>query len=404
MTNPSNHTVLIIADDLTGAVESTAAFARQGFKTRVIADVNNWSETEVQGYDVVAFNSQTRNCTTEESSAIIRALARRLVTLDPRLILKRIDSTFRGQILSETSVILEELGLERTVIAPAYPSHKRITSGGRIFVDGIPLRDTHYSRTPTPPPSDIPAAIRETFGDVLVFSGLSTQNLPETPPAGVYLPDILLEEDLTRTARWVIAQGNSILPVGSAGLAHAFARFLIPSHRTNLIPPKPSPSGKQKMLFVVGSTLPEISNQVRALTSSRQDVVVVDAANGNRIDVDINSVEEAIIVLKIVRGSSLITRDEAADNLAETARLFMDLLPISHLVTVGGDTSNSVINKLGITGFDILPQDVIGFPRGDTQYDNRSLTYIAKSAGYSDSAIFASIADTLLPRMQEPNK
>jgi D-threonate/D-erythronate kinase len=398
---PTNPTVLIIADDLTGAADSTTAFARHGFRTRVIVDITNWSQNDINGYDVVAFNTQTRNLPKEKCVEIVVALARQLAILNPRLILKKIDSTFRGQVLTETLAMLNELGLERVVIAPAHPSQKRSISRGAIFVDGIPLRDTTYARHPAPPPIDIPAAIREIFGDVLVFSGLSTQRLPEVPPAGIFLPDVSQEEDLTRIARWVIAQGSRILPVGSAGLAHAFARFLVPPIRSHKESKILASRDEQKVLIVVGSTLPAISNQIQTLTSTRKDVAVIDAANGTLIDVDISAIEETIIVLRIVRGSTLVTREEAAVNLADTTRQFLDNQPVSHMISVGGDTSFSVLRRLGVLGFDVLSQEVIGLPRGEMMYNDRPITFIAKPAGFSRSSVFALMAEELLPRKLE---
>ena len=394
----SNHTVLIIADDLTGAADSTTAFARQGFRTRVIADVSNWSHADIANYDVVAFNTGTRNLPQSESTGIVVSLARQLAALNPRLILKKIDSTFRGQVLPETLAILNELGLERTVIISAHPSQKRTVSKGGIFVDGIPLRDTSFARQPSPPPRDIPSAVRDAFDDVLIFNGLSTDKLPENPPAGVYLPDVSQEEDLTRIARWIIAQGNRILPVGSAGLAHAFARFLVPPIRARKKPQKTASSGRKTLLIVIGSTQPEISGQIQMLKSTRQGVVVVEAANGNLSEEDIASLDQSIIVMRIVRGTTVVTRREAASNLAETTHHLMDRLPIAHLVTVGGDTSWSILDRLGIAGFDIAAQDLVGFPRGETMYNGHPLTYIAKPAAFSKSSIFASMADELLPR------
>jgi D-threonate/D-erythronate kinase len=394
----SNHTVLIIADDLTGAADSTTAFARQGFRTRVIADASDWSLADIANYDVVAFNTETRNLPQSESTAIVVPLARQLAALNPRLILKKIDSTFRGQVLTETLAISVELGLKRTVITSAHPTQKRTVSKGSVFVDGIPLRDTSYARQPSPPPIDIPLAVREAFGDVLVFNGLSTSKLPENPPHGVYLPDVSQDEDLTRIARWIIAQGNSILPVGSAGLAHAFARFLVPPIRTRQKLQDSNVSDRKKLLIVIGSTQPEIGGQIQMLKSTRRDVVVADAANGKLSEEDIGLLDQDIIVVRISRGTNQITRSEAASNLAETTYQLMNKLPIAHLVTVGGDTSWSVLHRLGITGFDVSTQDLAGFPRGETTYNDHPLTYVAKPAGFSKSSIFALMAEVLLPR------
>jgi D-threonate/D-erythronate kinase len=398
--NP-NHTVLIIADDLTGAADSTTAFARQGFRTRVVVDPVDWSATSLNDYDVVAFNTETRNLEADESAAIVRTLARKLADMKPRLILKKIDSTFRGHVLVETAAVLNELGLERAVISSAHPAQKRVVSRSAIYVDGIPLRDTTYARHRSPPPRDIPAAAREVFENSLIFSGLSTEHLPETPPAGIYLPDCLHEEDLTRTARWVIAQGAGILPVGSGAMAHAFARFLIPPIRAEINRPPNVDPDQNKLLIVIGSTQQTVNNQIQMLSSTRPDVAVVSAANGNRIDVDINALEAPIIVLRIVGGTTLIGHEEACGNLAETTNLIMDSQPVAHLVTVGGDTSSAVLRSLDIKGFDVSADDIADLPRGDTWYAGHPMTYIAKPAGFSKSSILAEIAETLVPRRKD---
>ena len=398
MTLTPNHTVLIIADDLTGAADSTTGFARQGFRTRVIVDAVDWSPADIADYDVVAFNTETRNLTSEESVAIVAPLARRLAELKPRLILKKVDSTFRGNVLAETATVLEELGLERTVIVSAHPLQKRVVSRGAVFVDGIPLQDTTFARHPAPPPPNIPSAIRETFDGALVFSGLSTRHLPEKPPAGVYLPDASKDEDLTRVARWVVAQKDTILPAGSAALAHAFARFMVPPFKAKTKTQSPSVNGSEKILFVVGSTQAQTGGQIQMLTSTRTDVTVIDAANGILSDADIQTLTSPVVVLRIVRGTKQITHNEAAENLAHITRKIMDTFNVSHLITVGGNTSSSVIRKLEITGFDIAQSSVADLPRGEAIYKNNPLTFVAKPGGFNKPTIFASLADQLLPR------
>jgi D-threonate/D-erythronate kinase len=398
MATISEYTVLIIADDLTGATDSTTAFARQGFRTRVIADADSWSVDDIAGYEVVAFNTRSRNMTEADSVSAVVSLAHRLAELKPRLILKKIDSTFRGHVLADTQAMLGAFDLDRAVVVPAQPSENRQVTRGVIYVHGAPLKESTFARQQNPPPDNITAAIRERMGNVMIFSGLSTRNLPENPPAGIYFPDINLDEDLVRTARWVIAQGRNILPVCSAGLAHAFARFLKPPVRSTQPAPVEQIRTDGRLLIVIGSTLPEISSQVQVLLSTRPDVAVIEAANGNRIDIDIGSLTEPIIVLRIIQGTKTVSREEASKNLAETTRLILGMLPVSQLVAVGGDTSNAVLNSLGISGFDIAAQDIQGLPRGETVYDNSPLTFVAKPAGFSNTSIFADVAEEFQPR------
>jgi len=75
------------------------------------------------------------------------------------LLLKKIDSTLRGQPAAEIALTIDFLkrktGYAFGVMAPAFPAMGGITCGGKIFVDGIELECTELcQREHTYPISD----------------------------------------------------------------------------------------------------------------------------------------------------------------------------------------------------------------------------------------------------------
>ena len=65
---------------------------------------------------------------------------------------KRIDSTLRGNLGSETDAMLDCLGEDYVaIVAPCFPSSGRIVIGGYMLVDGIPLHKTNIAIDPKTP-------------------------------------------------------------------------------------------------------------------------------------------------------------------------------------------------------------------------------------------------------------
>src|SRR4051794_31139623 len=104
--------MLVVADDLSGAVEAAAVLGLRRIALRPGGD------------GVIDLN--TRLLSPERAAARIRALCER-----PRF--KKIDSQLRGNVRAE----LEALGGE-LVVAPALPVEGRIVRGGVLYVDGRP--------------------------------------------------------------------------------------------------------------------------------------------------------------------------------------------------------------------------------------------------------------------------
>jgi D-threonate/D-erythronate kinase len=118
--------VFLVADDLTGACDSTSAFAVHGFQTRVFL------KRTAHGNDsdeVIAIQTGTRDMKPEQAvSSLRQALALRPASTYG---FKKIDSVFRGNTLPEILQTLDSWPYQLAILAPAYPAT------GRYSVDGV---------------------------------------------------------------------------------------------------------------------------------------------------------------------------------------------------------------------------------------------------------------------------
>ena len=152
--------ILIIADDLTGAADCAVQFRQAGFSAVVLAQPAShrspWPRAQV-----VSLSLNTRDASPaavrriwERQAPAIRVLAQ------DALVYHKIDSTLRGHPALEVRLLLSCLGAASAIIAPAFPKLGRHTVDGVHRVDGLPLAETEYSRHPETVPADlVPAGL-----------------------------------------------------------------------------------------------------------------------------------------------------------------------------------------------------------------------------------------------------
>ncbi|WP_244900723.1 four-carbon acid sugar kinase family protein, partial [Streptomyces nanshensis] len=155
--------ILVVADDLTGGNATGALFARLGLRTVTVGDL-----AQVPRYagavDVLVVNTGSRRFTPEEGYAAVHAAVR--AAPDATLVVKRVDTTLRGNPGRELDAVLDALTASgtpeataqevparaasstpvRVLAVPAFPDAGRTTVGGIHLVDGVPLTRTPVAR------------------------------------------------------------------------------------------------------------------------------------------------------------------------------------------------------------------------------------------------------------------
>jgi uncharacterized protein YgbK (DUF1537 family) len=130
--------LLIIADDLSGAADCAAGFARrmvtQVALTQVVLDASA---------EVIALDLDSRRLDTQAAAAAHRNVLA-IAHLGNLPLYKKIDSTLRGNVASEVAALQATRGM--ALVAPAFPAMGRTTEGAVQHIDGVPVDQTDVWR------------------------------------------------------------------------------------------------------------------------------------------------------------------------------------------------------------------------------------------------------------------
>lgn len=318
----------LIADDLTGALDTAAQFA-------LAAPVPvYWGRLPGRPPDRVAIDSGTREGTAEAAHATVRALAAQLPEVAGAIRYAKLDSLLRGHAAAEIAAWIAATRPGRCIVAPGFPFHGRVTRGGRQGV----VRDGVW----TPVACDLAAD--------LAARGLApTLCRPgDAPPPGVSVWDAETDADLDAIAAAGRAIDDSVLWCGTGGLAAALAGVAPTSGET--FPP------------------PDLPRPVLGLFGTRHAATLAQLARLARLP----ATDAAAIAAALRRdGVALVTPGlpeglDPAAAAAEIARRFGGLaaaLPRpGSLIVAGGETLHALCERLGAERLDLVGQISPGVP------------------------------------------
>ena len=235
----------IVADDLTGANDTALQFFIKGSNTEIIFD----TDENIQNHPNVgtfALTTESRNIDAKEAAQKVWEGAKKLKdNLSVEYFYKKIDSTLRGNIAVETLAMLDAIGYDAAVIAPAFIREGRITIGGYQLLKGVPIERTDAARDSYAPiydsyiPDILKKQVNESFYDSIATiqlnvvakgAGPITSKLNELVSGGkkLIVIDAVSAIDLEQVVLAISKSQFNILPVGSAGLANALGNVWLP--------------------------------------------------------------------------------------------------------------------------------------------------------------------------------
>jgi D-threonate/D-erythronate kinase len=145
--------LLIIADDLTGALEAGAKFAARGIAALVATHPLRGSDCPV-----LVTDTESRHLSEEQAHRAVAAVA----CSDFAIIYKKTDSALRGNIRAELRALSQACPDHPITYIPAYPALGRTVKNGCLFVDGVPVHQTSFAADPLNPVWD--SSIRVVLG------------------------------------------------------------------------------------------------------------------------------------------------------------------------------------------------------------------------------------------------
>ena len=117
--------LLIIADDLTGAADTAAQFAKQGIGTAIALSCEDDIGKFGDDISVVAVDTESRHLPPALAFERVTKVVANGVATGCNRFYKKLDSTFRGNIGSELEALMQAAGARQLMLVPAYPKAGR---------------------------------------------------------------------------------------------------------------------------------------------------------------------------------------------------------------------------------------------------------------------------------------
>jgi uncharacterized protein YgbK (DUF1537 family) len=382
--------VLIVADDLTGAMDSAGPFASLGIETWVVAVPMRCNPASLKSARVVSVNTDTRHLPGPQAAVRVREIVRHLGVGSFDIVVKKIDSTLRGNVVAETVALLDVSGRREAVVAAAFPAQGRTVRGGIVHVDGKPLAQTAFAKDALSSPPLAP--LQQVFAEAK--PGLRVRAVVPSDAFGdgtdIWIADSEFDADLARIVETLESRMNSVLMVGSAGLTHALAQVCFEGH--------PAPSGRQHVtgtiVFAVGSRAQRSAEQVEAL-AAEPGTKVLRVPNGRLQCTEIPLARN--LVLKA-------TADDAGRE-GDAGRVAADMarhaIGLAHraqaqaLVATGGDTAIAILTASDNPALQVLGDLMPGIPYARIRLQGSPIWLVTKAGGFGGRDTFREIARKL---------
>ncbi len=402
--NTSNY-IGIIADDLTGANDTSLQFFVQGCKTQVAFGEEITIDENLKT-EVFALSTESRNVAPEVAVERVKKAAENIFKeYNFEYIYKKIDSVLRGNVAKEIMTMVETLEYDAAIIFPAFPNEGRTTVGGYQLLKGVPIQRTEFSRDPSCPitESSIVNLVKNQLGEnsqelvglitldiVMKGAGPILTKLNELISQGakIIVSDAVYTTDLEQIALALTKSQYKILPCGSAGAGQALSKIWHPNNGEINDPTPELPNLPR--LVVSGSATELTAAQIKRLqdNDSIENTYFIAIKPENIFTNDFEDIAQRISnnLVKdnvvVVHSSLLIENPEQFNDLllehelsrpAFISKICDYLAAITRsvlaqkeaiLITVGGETSYKCLRAIGSKNLQIIDTVAPAIPLG----------------------------------------
>ncbi len=350
----------LVADDLTGALDSGAQFACEGRGIPVYLSHRLPSPLPPD----FAVDLASRESDTVSAAAIASAGAHMLAPVAGSLSFKKIDSQLRGNPGHEIAAVLRSLRGARCVIAPAFPFHGRVTRGGLQYV----MHEGTWHRS------------GEDLRATLESQGIAVRLMAagEPVPQGASLWDSETDDDLRTIAESGLVSPERTLWCGSGGLAAALAPPAIPW--------VPAARIGRPLLGIFGSDHPVTSAQLRACGEDVLRLREFGTEDSMLVRERLGRDGVCHVPIELPPG---LGRPQASARIAAAIDALARRLPVPHsLLVAGGETLRALCVSLGTDHLELVGQLMPGVPVSRMvggRWDGAQV--ISKSGAFGDSSL-----------------
>ncbi len=407
--------LLIIADDFTGALDTGVQFAQAGARVRVVTNISYDYKALNEDIRVLVMDAETRHLKPDEAYERTYRITKDAVDNHVPYIYKKTDSALRGNIGSELTAVLEASGINELPFLPSFPQMGRVTRDGIHYIDGVPVAESVFGTDPFEPVkfSYIPDIIAEQSGVEVHVEKEGSKSETEFSSASITVYDSENYNELEALGRKLFRENKLSVMAGCAGFASVLPDILgLGGGKKGEI------SLSSPLLVVSGSLNPITAEQIRHAHERGFIRICLEPAQKlspkyweseegsefleSRLRDCIN-LYDCIIDSGGDTGTSEYGRDMGIDSeeIRKTVTLsigtmFKELIDKGFAGTalvIGGDTIRGIMNKMGMHEIEPVCELAPGTVLSVFRYKNESKNIISKSGGFGSPELLEKISE-----------
>lgn len=365
---------LIVADDFTGANDTGVQLKRRGIDTNVVFSTENIN------IDSCSFviDTESRGISEDEAYNKVKKLLSGVDFSNFKYVIKKVDSTLRGNIAVEIKAVDEAYGSEVVLFAPALPDLNRTTVGGIHMLNNIPITQTEMARDPKKPVKEdnITNILKKVYSEEVTHIPLEKVQSGKINLSGsrIFTFDAVTNADMKNIISTGIETGKRVLWVGTAAMADNLLEIEKETHPVLSVVASLSSVTRTQVKYAEKSGMlsvkvpvyhiiekkvdPEVYiDETTELLRSGKDVILMPSSSydpeeyvktneaGKR-----NGMSNDIV--------SLFTQNLLGD----MARKVLERKSVSGVFLTGGDTAIGFFDKVNSLGSSIVSEIAIGIP------------------------------------------
>ncbi len=251
--------LFIIADDLTGALDTGIQFAHCHLKTKIITKIefskSLFTESDIE---VLVVDTESRHLSPSKAYRIIYDLAKLATEAGVKYLYKKTDSGLRGNIGSELAAALAASKANFLAFIPALPFMNRVTLHGQQYIDGVLVHKSVFGEDPYNPVRS--SKVKDLFKGVSYPTVLyeKESNYPTDftePTIGIF--DAQTNDDLKYIGNYLNQAKLLKVLAGSTGFAAVLPELMGVNDVTTKIPEL-----NKRLLVICGSMNPITREQI----------------------------------------------------------------------------------------------------------------------------------------------
>lgn len=414
--------LVIIADDLTGALDTGVQFSKKNMSAIVTTDLNfNFKEISKET-DVIVIDTESRHIPADEAKERVKSVLSKFDKEKIKFFYKKTDSTLRGNIGSEIEGFMEGLNINEVSFIPAFPLSKRTVKDGILYVDNIKLAETQFAMDILNPVTEsfIPDIINKQSEIKAKIKDINEDFDPQDEKEKhIYIFDSENMEDMKNIGKVLYNKNKLNYTIGNAGFAEVLTHYIkSDTKKEDII------FHDDRILFVCGSVnitslkqckyaekigycsdSLKFSNIISENYKSSDNYItdkeyLKEKINNNKKFLLRTSDSEDVIKKAIeYTEKNSISMEELTSNIANsTGQLVSDLIrehEIKNLIIFGGDTLMGILKNIGcqyvIPISEIFPGVVFTRAVGK----NTVINVITKAGGFGEESIIERINEFL---------